>query len=447
MTKKKSEKVPQAKEIVTATGHHYSVKTIQKAVQLSIDGGSSLRGVEKNFKLAGNNDEPVSTPSFSSIRNWLGRIGLYFLQRTPEYRHDWVFIIDLTVELGHQKCLVILGVSQEYLEAQIFPQKRGLKHHDVQVLALEILDSTKGEVIAQKLEQLTDVVGIPCQILADRGSDLQKGIKLYQNKYPSVIYSYDVTHAMALFLKNELSRCPTYQSFLQHCYQCRNQLQQTELSFLSPPSLRSQCRYFNVERLINWAQKLLNSHFDTLQELVSNMAPETLSQKLHLKFSWLLDYQLELTRWSQMLHLTRTVETLVKHHGINQLFWHNWELLEASKLGNLDSMFYQSIRNYLTTEIAQIPVNKTLLATSDVIESIFGKYKQFSARCPIKQMGQIVLLIPLSTIELTNSLVKQALETIRYVDLKAWSFQVFGQSMLGKRRTLFGLSTNDIKSV
>ena len=94
-------------------------------------------------------------------------------------------------------------------------------------------------------------------------------------------------------------------------------------------------------------------------------------------------------------------------------------------------------------EISQIPKGKTLLATSDIIESIFGKYKQFSSRTPVKQMGQMVLNISLSTMNLTSSYVKKALETVRYIDLKAWSSQVFGQSMLSKRKIIFLTENND----
>ncbi len=56
---------------------------------------------------------------------------------------------------------------------------------------------------------------------------------------------------MALILKHELILSEKYQSFIKHCNLCRHQLQQTELYFLSPPSQRSQCRYFNVETLVN----------------------------------------------------------------------------------------------------------------------------------------------------------------------------------------------------
>ncbi|MEH2436852.1 MAG: hypothetical protein V7K25_21870 [Nostoc sp.] len=59
-------------------------------------------------------EKEETTPSFSSVRNWLGKSGLYELQREKEYRNDWVFIIDLTVELGKQKCLVILGVLKPF---------------------------------------------------------------------------------------------------------------------------------------------------------------------------------------------------------------------------------------------------------------------------------------------------------------------------------------------
>ncbi len=187
---------------MTAIGHHYNVETIQKAVKQTIDSGSSLRGVENNFKLDVS-DEEVSTPSFSSVRNWLLRIGLYELQREKEYRTDWIFIIDITVELGKQKCLVVLGVPQQYLESSVFPLERGLKHHDVQLLTLEIMDSTRGELIEQKLCELADMVGYPVQIISDHGSDIEKGIKLFTIKYPDVVYTYDVTHAMALLLKHE----------------------------------------------------------------------------------------------------------------------------------------------------------------------------------------------------------------------------------------------------
>jgi hypothetical protein len=386
-----------------------------------------------------------ATPSFSSVRKWLGRIGLYELNREKERRDDWIFIVDLTVELGTEKGLVVLGVPEQLLLTEVFPSKRGLQHQDVQVLALEIMRSTKGELIEQKLTEITQKFGRPKQIIADRGSDIQRGIKLYKSQFPDVIYTYDVTHAMALFLKHELRNCEKYQSFIQQCSQCRKQLQQTELSFLSPPAQRSQCRYFNVEKLLDWAFSILNSPLDTLTYLVPSIEPDVLHSKLKEKFAWLAAYQNSLKNWSQMVQITRFVETQIKLCGLNQEIFSIIQQHLAIEVNYL-KRFAQKIIDYLTMELSPIQPGQTLLATTDILESLFGKYKQFSSRSPLKQIGQIFLSICLSTLNLTTTVVKEALETVRFLDVEDWAAQVFGQSMLSKRRILFSASTSDTET-
>lgn len=42
------------------------------------------------------------------------------------------------MELGKEKCLVILGISQEYYEKEVLAAQRGLELEDVQVIAIEI---------------------------------------------------------------------------------------------------------------------------------------------------------------------------------------------------------------------------------------------------------------------------------------------------------------------
>ncbi|WP_292760282.1 hypothetical protein [Nostoc sp. NOS(2021)] len=143
--------------------------------------------------------------------------------------------------------------------------------------------------------------------------------------------------------------------------------------------------------------------------------------------------------------MTRTVETYLKTRGISQQSVTSFEFLQSCSDFHINPNFPQKIVDYLSKESSQIPAEITLLATSDIIESIFGKYKQFSSRCPIKQIGQTVLSISLCTMNLTTSVVKQALETVRYLDLKAWSSQVFGQSMLSQRRTVFSGWDDDTK--
>ena len=480
---------------IRAKGHYYPVNIIKLSIEKVIRVCNSLRGVEKDWQLVSTEGE--ATPSHSSIRAWLARVGLFELKREKEKREDWLFIVDLSIELGQQKCLVILGVSQEYYLEEVRKNGRGLTHQEVEVLELEIMTSTKGELIAAVLEKVAIQVGTPLQIVSDHGSDLYRGIQLYQEKNPEVVHSYDVTHQMALLLKEELEKDEKYQSFIKRCHQCRQEIQQTELLFLMSPRQRTKARYFNLDTLINWANQvliyemkqdfsLINTNHQIDREALVDLAfmldgeklkslsslpvknyssreeldsalcqyyGETMSKEekeiilqvtdkgrrqFEEKLGWLKGYQDSLPLWTNILAMTRSLESQIKQQGLSQTSLSEWEGLfpQASIPENLMPLA-QKIRNYLHLQVSAIPEGEIFLGTSDVIESIFGKYKLFSQRSPIKEMGLMVLTIVLETTNLTVDLIKQALETVRSKDVKMWQEEVFGQSSLSKRKAVF----------
>jgi hypothetical protein len=446
----------------------------------------------------------MPTPTFSSIRRWLLRVGLYELQRQRTYRTDWIFILDLTIELGPAKCLVILGLPQVRWEQIVQQGQRGLQHRDVEVLGLDILPSSHGEVIEQSIRQLSDQVGVPRQIISDHGSDLKKGIELYLADHPQVIYTYDVTHWLALQLKAELAPDERYQAFVQQCHQCRAQLQQTKLAGLMPPSQRTKARYLNVGCLVNWAQKilryqqgndfsLLSTAFTLDAQALNALAPalapslhtrlcqfpghpyetqETFTAALneHLgaalspteaalicqvasvgrrrfeqKLGWVQDYQADLDTYAQMVELTHRLERQLKRHGLNAESRNTFiDHPNLSQLAPRPQRFYENILTYLATESRNLPPSQSLLATSDIIESIFGKYKLFSAKSCLKEIGPMILTLPLCTIDITTAVVKQALETIRGIDVENWLHKNLGKSSLSNRKRMFNQKDTEV---
>ncbi|MCG8366657.1 MAG: hypothetical protein MJA27_25405 [Pseudanabaenales cyanobacterium] len=108
-------------------------------------------------------------------------------------------------------------------------------------------------MIHQVLEEVARRVGTPLQIVSDHGGDLKKGVNLYQAAHPEVITTYNITHQCARLLKSELELDETYQAFASRCARSRQQLQQSPLSCLRPPTQRAKARYFNVE---NWYRKV-----------------------------------------------------------------------------------------------------------------------------------------------------------------------------------------------
>lgn len=470
-------------------GHHYPLFVIQIAIEQIIHSLQSYRGCQKSFAVFGR-FFPLPQPSFSCIRQWLLRVGLYELQQQPPEHTDWIIILDLTLELGQHKCLVILGVPASRLAETGF----ALSHHDVVVLELAVLTHCTGEVIAQTLRQLTEQIGPPLQIVSDQGSEVRKGVTLHQQQYPTVIWTYDVTHQMALLLEKELAPDERYQAFCHQCTQTRHQTKQTALYFLAPPAQRPKARYLNIDEQIQWAQQLLHyqaqadfsaitPHFRldqiALSRLQSQLDPASLADlaplqdKLypdrpsfcgHLsqilgverwaeyapalllaadlgrrlfdqKLGWLQAYQADVNLYADMMTFVHQVQAQLKHHGLSRTSKERFasQTLTGPLSPRLDR-FRSHILTYLQTQALPLTDEQTLLATSDVLESIFGKYKLFSIDRAFKEIGSLVLLIPLFTVKLTAQRIKQALEKVRTIDVQEWTKQIFGSSMLSRRK-------------
>ena len=476
-------------------GHSYLICVIETAIKFLITGLNSLRGIERNFEIL-TEHWIFSTPNFNTIRQWSLRLGLYEFNRQKEYREDWIFILDMTIELGAAKCLVILGISQEKLTRIVKEEVRSLQHEDVEVLSLEIMDKSPGTVILEKLKKLAECVGTPVQIISDWGSDIKKGINLYKEENPGVILTYDITHKMANLLKKELLPDENFKTFLRQCSLTRQKVQQTKLYFLIPPKQRTKARYHNVDVLIEWAIKVIEyeKHQDFSQisttynldnealfllsftldvdifNILKNLTPlvydnrqeftEALRKHLgkelcvvheeiicqyadlgrrsfYNKFGWLFNYEQDIDTYTEIFTQIHSVQKQLKTQGLHSESLEEWlKTISVDSLTPRGQKFHEKIIEYLTFETNQIPVGQILLGTSDVIESLFGKYKFFAARRPLKDIGASILLIPLFTLKITTNFVKQAMESIRFIDVISWTESIFGSSMLSQRRNL-----------
>jgi hypothetical protein len=118
------------------------------------------------------------------------------------------------------------------------------------------------------------------------------------------------------------------------------------------------------------------------------------------------------------------------------------QLIKTSKITSEVAMVLaQELGEFLKDEgylFANRPVIyklQTGLSTSDVIESIFGKFKVFVKG--FTEIGKLVLTIPAFLGEITPENIKQALESIRQQDVNNWIEESIGQSSLSKRRKAF----------
>ena len=52
----------------------------------------------------------IKIPDPKTVLRWFTKLGLYKLSSPKEQAEDWAFIVDNSIQLGFQKCLVILGI-------------------------------------------------------------------------------------------------------------------------------------------------------------------------------------------------------------------------------------------------------------------------------------------------------------------------------------------------
>lgn len=247
------EEPPPRWDLCTPARHSYPVMVIQLTLQLYLHTGLGHRGVRRVLELFAP-WQALAVPGSTTVLNWLYRCGLALLQGMPERREDWIYVIDHTVALGEAKCLVILGIPVKALAHCGYSPP----HQAMRVLAVEVTTHSTGAWVAGVLAQTGARTGMPVQIVADHGSDLHKGIALFQEQHaPGCLETYDISHRIATLLKAELSQDARWTALLAHCATTLSTFQQTDLACLLPPRQRTKARYMHLDAHVDWAERLL----------------------------------------------------------------------------------------------------------------------------------------------------------------------------------------------
>ena len=195
----------------------------------------------------------VESPSWSSTRLWRLRVGYYKLTRTKEQAEDWVWIVDPVVQMGQEKCLVIVGIRLSAVPVE----GEYLTHADVEPIAICPVPQSNGEIVYPQLEEACKQTGVPREILSDQGSDLPTGIGQFCQAHPETCAIYDLKHKVAAVLKRELGAERAWLEFWTQATQTLARVQQTALAALAPPRQRRKARYMNVAELVAWGERIL----------------------------------------------------------------------------------------------------------------------------------------------------------------------------------------------
>lgn len=100
-------------------------------------------------------------PDWTTIRNWMQRLGVAALEEPAEPADDWIWMADHSNQIGPEKALVVLGVRASQLPSPGTP----LTHADVRVLAVDPDTAWKREDMARAYAELAQRFGAPRAVL------------------------------------------------------------------------------------------------------------------------------------------------------------------------------------------------------------------------------------------------------------------------------------------
>jgi hypothetical protein len=414
----------------------FSVREVLTFLCSVLEGGAALRATAAVFEIFVRHWElPAEAPHWTTGRLWLLRVGLYKLTRPKTIADDWVWIVDHTVQIGADKCLVVLGVRL----CDLPPAGTCLTLAELEPLHIEPMAKSNSALVHEQLELVVEKTGVPRLILDDHGSDLHGGVKLFCQKHPQTSEIYDITHRAARLLKSQLEADPMWSRFCTQTGQAKFQTQQTELALLVPPSQRSKARYMNLGPLVEWGRRTL----EIVQSPSDVVLQRCSRERLEEKFGWLRDFGESLACWSQWLELVTATEQLVRRDGLSATTVARLraDLTPRATTGRGVRLAGELLA-FVSEQCGELRGQERLVGTTEPLECAFGKLKSLE-RTPSKT-GFTSLLLSLGAVvgETTAELVHRALAACRTKHVRTWCRNHLGQTLNSQRRLAYARDKN-----
>jgi hypothetical protein len=378
-------------------------------------------------------------PCANTGRMWLLRVGLYELIRPKERADDWVWILDHTVQLGGMKALVIVGVRLSQWERQ---ERGPLRHEDLTVLDVMPMRHSNGAAVEARLEAVAQQTGAPRAIVGDGGTDLSCGISSFQKTHTGVARLYDIKHKMALLLQGQLEKDARWAKFIGCINQTRSRVQLTDLAFLTPPDLKAKSRYLNLPPLVAWGRKTRN-FLDNPHDLPGKAVDR---EALQEKLGWLQEHREALYHWSVLLAIAETAEHYVRHEGYHATAADELrELLDGLAINEAALRMETATLEFVAQQSGRAMGEERLIGSSEVLESLIGKYKGLQGTHSHGGMTPQVLTFGAVMLKKTTETISKALAAVKSSDVLKWCREHLGLTVQGQRRYAYAEQKPDTK--
>jgi hypothetical protein len=142
-------------------------------------------------------------------------------------------------------------------------------------------------------------------------------------------------------------------------------------------------------------------------------SPAEAEQWFERSVGWVRGFAAELASWRGLLRIIETTQRQVRSDGLHLASGQALEPL-LTPADDQGRRFAARVCEFLRDQGARVPPGRRYVGCSDVIESVFGKYKSYLERSPTRSLGANVVLFPLFVTRINVEWVAQALEAVKH---------------------------------
>jgi hypothetical protein len=387
--------------------HQFEPRMIELSVNLARRVGlrASIRAMREFFDWLG---IQVRLPTWQAVRLWMQRLGIARTERIKKL-DGRIWIVDHSNQIGQEKVLLILGVDPNNLPAP----GQTLRQTDVEVLASIPGTSWKREDVARVYKEIADKFGTPRVVLVDGAVELRDAIDHvdWPGKTPPIALR-DLKHFLANRLEAMLKKDQDFEGYVAEVGKTRCAIQQTELSHLNPPSSKSKARFMNLKPLLEWGKMMLWYLSAPNGQQEDAVTPARIQQKL----GWIKGYDKQLARWNAYQQVISASLTWINENGVRQNSARELkEVLQKLPEAELGKSLADEAIEFVKLQAMKIKPGERLWLSTEIIESVFGRYKQFEGQ---HSKGGFTTLLPSLASLLGRTSAKEITTALRQVPVK-----------------------------
>lgn len=409
--------------------HGYGARLIALAVNLARSVG--LRGAARAIKLLfawlGLKQK---TPSRTSIRNWLQRLGIAKMTEPLGDDEDLVIMADHSNQIGTEKVLAVLGVKTSAL-----PQPgQALQQQHVRVLEVKPGTSWKTDDMQREYESLADRYGTPRAVLVDGATELREGAKCLENRRADTIVLRDFKHKAANVLKSVLGNDERFQEVTSQIGKTRSAIQQTELAHLTPPSARPKARFMNLAATIRWMTLIVWLLKNPDAAGRAGISDERLQEKL----GWVADYADDIAAWQECQEVVSTSVTFINEQYLYQGASADLQRAIGDSLRHAKSRtIAQRLIDFVRDSEQQLRDGERVPLSTEILESAFGLYKQLEGQQSRSGFTSLLACFPALLAPTTPAEIASSFARVAKHDVDAWSQEHFGSTITSRRQAAY----------